>query len=149
MFRQIVALVLVVLVARAHGLTTLQCSDNRPGPQEVIIPGCSVLPCTVPNQSNFNFSVRFAPTFSTNTLTVDATATLHGLFLPYELPAHLRNGCNHIDTSCPLASGQTVTLSAAAPVEAPLTGVTVRMEFEITGDGGQVAVCFAATVTLT
>uniref|UniRef100_A0A182JJH2 MD-2-related lipid-recognition domain-containing protein n=1 Tax=Anopheles atroparvus TaxID=41427 RepID=A0A182JJH2_ANOAO len=147
MLKQTVALVLV-FSAVAQGLQVLQCSNNRPAPQEVVIPGCTNLPCPVPNQSDFNFSVRFAPSFPTNSLTVDVRASLLGLFLPYEVPDHLRNGCNNIDTSCPLTAGQSVTLSGNAPVEAPLTGVTVTMEFEITGDGGQVAVCFAATVTI-
>uniref|UniRef100_A0A182XW59 MD-2-related lipid-recognition domain-containing protein n=1 Tax=Anopheles stephensi TaxID=30069 RepID=A0A182XW59_ANOST len=145
MFKQVVAVVLL-FSAVVQGLQTIQCSNNRPGPQEVIIPGCSSLPCSVPNQSDFNFSVRFAPTFPTNTLTVDVRASLLGLFLPYEVPEHLRNGCNNINQSCPLSAGQSVTLTGNAPVEAPLTGVTVTMEFEITGDGGQVAVCFAATM---
>ncbi|XP_053671887.1 uncharacterized protein LOC128722090 [Anopheles nili] len=148
MFKSIVAVVLL-FSAVAQGLEVIQCSNNRPTPQEVIIPGCSSLPCSVPNQSDFNFSVRFAPTFPTNSLTVDVRASLLGLFLPYEVPESLRNGCNNINTSCPLTAGQSVTLTGNAPVEAPLTGVTVTMEFEITGDGGQVAVCFAATVTLT
>ncbi|XP_058117074.1 mite group 2 allergen Lep d 2-like [Anopheles ziemanni] len=147
MMKQVAALVLV-FSAVAQGLQVLQCSDNRPGPQEVIIPGCSNLPCQVPNRSDFNFSVRFAPTFPTSSLTVDVRASLLGLFLPYEVPENLRNGCNNIDTSCPLTAGQSVTLTGNAPVEAPLTGVTVTMEFEIVGDGGQVAVCFAATVTI-
>ncbi|XP_035778327.1 uncharacterized protein LOC118459236 [Anopheles albimanus] len=148
MLRQAVVLV-VVFAAVTHGLQVIQCSNNRPLPDEVIIPGCGSLPCSVPNQSDFNFSVRFAPTFPTSSLTVDVRASLLGLFLPYEVPEHLRNGCNNINTSCPLAAGQSVTLTGNAPVEAPLTGVTVTMEFEITGDGGQVATCFAATVTLT
>uniref|UniRef100_A0A182KBS6 MD-2-related lipid-recognition domain-containing protein n=1 Tax=Anopheles christyi TaxID=43041 RepID=A0A182KBS6_9DIPT len=143
MFKQIVAVVLL-FGAVAQGLEIIQCSNNRPTPQEVTVPGCASLPCSVPNQSDFNFSVRFAPTFPTNTLTVDVRASLLGLFLPYEVPEHLRNGCNNINTSCPLPAGQSVTLTGNAPVEAPLTGVTVTMEFEITGDGGQVAVCFIA-----
>uniref|UniRef100_A0A182PSP0 MD-2-related lipid-recognition domain-containing protein n=1 Tax=Anopheles epiroticus TaxID=199890 RepID=A0A182PSP0_9DIPT len=145
MFKQIVAVVLL-FGAVAQGLEIIQCSNNRPTPQEVTVPGCNSLPCSVPNQSDFNFSVRFAPTFPTSTLTVDVRASLLGLFLPYEVPDHLRNGCNNINASCPLVAGQSVTLTGTAPVEAPLTGVTVTMEFEITGDGGQVAVCFAATM---
>uniref|UniRef100_A0A023EF43 Putative niemann-pick type c2 n=1 Tax=Aedes albopictus TaxID=7160 RepID=A0A023EF43_AEDAL len=143
------SLILVAaLLATALGLEVHRCGDDYPHPTQVTVPGCNVMPCEVPNLSDFSFSVAFAPPFATNTLAVDVTATLGDFNLPYEMPDQLRDGCANIDASCPLAAGQQVTLSGTAPVEAPITRVTVTMRFEVTGDGGQKAMCFAADVRL-
>ncbi|XP_062540100.1 mite group 2 allergen-like Ixo r 2 [Armigeres subalbatus] len=143
-----VLILVAALIATAQAIVVHSCGDGYPNPTQVIVPGCSVMPCDVPNLTDFSFSVRFASPFPTNTLDVDVTATLGGFNLPYETPEHLRDGCANIDGSCPLAAGQEVTLTGTAPVEAPLVNVTVRLRFEITGDGGQPAVCFAADVRL-
>ncbi|XP_065074226.1 uncharacterized protein LOC135698264 [Ochlerotatus camptorhynchus] len=140
--------ILAAILATAFAVEVHRCGDDYPHPAQVTVPGCNVMPCEVPNLSDFSFSVRFAQPVPTNTLTVDVTATLGEFNLPYDTPEHLRDGCANIDASCPLAAGQEVTLSGTAPVEAPLTRVTVRMRFEINGDGGQKAVCFAADVRL-
>ncbi|EAT38120.1 AAEL009953-PA [Aedes aegypti] len=143
-----IILLVAALCATALGIDVHSCGDDYPHPTQVIVPGCNVMPCEVPNLSDFSFSVRFAPSFPTGTLAVDVSATLGDFNLPYETPDHLRDGCANIDGSCPLAAGQEVTLSGTAPVEAPLTRVTVRLRFEITGDGGQKAVCFAADMVM-
>ncbi|KAL1384635.1 hypothetical protein pipiens_013016 [Culex pipiens pipiens] len=141
-------LILLAVLGAASTLEVHRCGDDYPHPTLVTVPGCNVMPCEVPNLTDFNFSVRFAPPTATNTLTVEASARLGDFNVPYETPEHLRDGCANIDASCPLAAGQEVTLTGTAPVEAPLTRVTVRMRFEITGDGGAKATCFAADVRL-
>ncbi|XP_053682143.1 uncharacterized protein LOC128732792 [Sabethes cyaneus] len=141
-------IVLAAVLSTAIAIDVHSCGDDYPHPLQVTIPGCNVMPCEVPNQSDISFSVRFAPSFATATLAVNVTATLADFNLPYETPEHLRDGCANIDASCPLAAGQEVTLAGTAPVEAPLTRVTVRMRFEIAGDSGQKVVCFAADVRL-
>ncbi|XP_058812964.1 uncharacterized protein LOC131677259 [Topomyia yanbarensis] len=140
--------VLVIFVATTVSVEVHRCGEGFPHPLQVTIPGCNVMPCEVPNLTDISFGVRFAPPFPTSMLAVNVTATLGEFNLPYETPEHLRDGCANIDASCPLASGQQVILTGTAPVEAPLTRVTVRMRFEIGGDGGQSAVCFAADVRL-
>ncbi|XP_055588063.1 uncharacterized protein LOC129740418 [Uranotaenia lowii] len=140
-------LFLCAFLAQALAINFHRC-DNLPAPTSVVVPGCTVMPCEVPNLTDFSFAVHFASPFATGSLDVDVSARLGDFNLPYFTPDHLRNGCNNINAQCPLAAGQSVVLSGTAPVEAPLTRVTVTMRFEITGDEGRPVACFAADVRL-
>ncbi|XP_058452084.1 uncharacterized protein LOC131430839 [Malaya genurostris] len=145
---KVILCLLVIAVTTAQAIDVHQCGGEFQSPIRVTIPGCDVMPCEIPNQTDMSFEVLFAPSFPTSTLAVNVTATLGDFNLPYETPDHLRNGCDNIDASCPLVTGQEVTLKGTAPVEAPLTNVTVRMRFEIDGDDDRSVICFAADVRL-
>lgn len=71
----------------------------------------------------------------TQKLRAHARAFLEGYQLPYDVPKEDLNACEFLkNATCPLQKGVIVHYELIAPVDAPVTGPTVDMEFELIGD---------------
>lgn len=86
---------------------------------------------------------------STTTLTATAKAFLEDILLPYDVPKNRRDACKHLkNAECPLTEGQQVHYELVAPVDAPMAGPTVDLQFELVDDSGKDVFCLKAKVTI-
>lgn len=84
----------------------------------------------------------------TETLTAAATAFLDDIVLPYEVPKNRQDACKFLKNGqqCPLETGTHVHYELVAPVDAPITGPTVDLQFELKDDTGKDVFCIRAKV---
>lgn len=102
---------------------------------------------------NIHFAVRLAAnkTFclaeETKKLRAHARAYLENLLLPYDVPKEDLNACNFLkNATCPLQKGEIVHYELIAPVDAPMPGPTVDMEFELIADNEKTVFCLRCKV---
>lgn len=78
-----------------------------------------------------------------------AKAFLEDVMLPYDVPKNRRDACPHLkNAECPLVPGQQVHYELVAPVDAPITGPTVDLQFELIDDDNKDVFCLRAKVTI-
>lgn len=66
------------------------------------------------------------------------------------MPKEDLDACNFLkNASCPLQQGEIVHYELIAPVDAPIAGPTVDLEFELIGDNGKVVFCLKCKVRIT
>lgn len=141
---------------------------KRPLPLNVFVEGCEKEPCDVTNKRNihfgidflvgmccivylldvvFNFFYHYLKERPTETLTAAATAFLDDIVLPYEVPKNRQDACKFLkNAQCPLTAGMQVHYELVAPVDAPITGPTVDLQFELKDDTGKDVFCIKAKV---
>lgn len=95
--------------------------------------------------SNFTlFSARDSQTLAANIKIV-----LGSLVIPFTLTEEDQNACNGlIDASCPVYADKPLRYGLELVVDAPITGVTVELEFFLTDDSGERSMCFRYSQTI-
>lgn len=74
---------------------------------------------------------------------------LGSLQIPFTLSEHDRNACNGLqNTQCPIEAGTTLVYALGMPVEAPIVGVTVDLQFHLADDRGNRVVCYRYAQTI-
>lgn len=69
------------------------------------------------------------------------------IILPYDVPKSRQDACKYIkNANCPLEIGQKVHYELVAPVDAPVTGPIVELQFELKDDSGKDVFCLKAKV---
>ncbi|XP_055697253.1 uncharacterized protein LOC129798240 [Phlebotomus papatasi] len=145
MFRYVFAVILL-----AGGISgdlmdgIYSCPNNVPLPLDVYVYGCEQLPCHVHNGEIVYFEMDFLVRNSTVTITPGVSIVLGPLEIPYELPEEYLIGCNSLigDISCPLFANDVARYGLGMKVEAPVSGVTVNLEFWLEDDWGHRIVCY-------
>lgn len=83
----------------------------------------------------------------TKKLRAHAKAFLDGVALPYDVPNEDLNACNFLkNATCPLQKGEIVHYELIVPVDAPVTGPTVELEFELIADNDKIVFCLKCKV---
>lgn len=85
----------------------------------------------------------------TEKLRAHAEAFLDNVQLPYDVPKDDLDACKFLkNAECPLKKGQQVHYELIAPVDAPITGPTVDLKFELKDDHDNSVFCLRAKVTI-
>lgn len=65
------------------------------------------------------------------------------------MPKEDLNACEFLkNATCPLQKGEIVHYELVAPVNAPMAGPTVELEFELIGDNGTIVFCLRCKVRI-
>lgn len=110
-----------------------------------------VLISTYTIQTTFSFvSQKFSLIAEeTENLRAHARAFLEGVLLPYDVPKEDLDACKFLkNASCPLQKGEIVHYELIAPVDAPMAGPTVDLEFELIGDNSKIVFCLRCKVRI-
>ncbi|KAG4076398.1 hypothetical protein HA402_005841 [Bradysia odoriphaga] len=133
-----------------YALEVRSCSSKKPLPLSVEVDGCNKEPCKVINKSNIHFAINFEVPEETEKLRAHAKAFLEGVLLPYDVPKEDLDACKFLkNATCPLQKGEIVHYELIAPVNAPMAGPTVDLEFELIGDDDKIAFCVRCKVRIT
>jgi hypothetical protein len=99
---------------------------------------------------NDNSTISILPAHSTNKLTAVVDAFLNGIKLPFTMPKDLANGCTQglQNTKCPLEAQQAVRYHLSAPVNAPVSNVTVTIEFSLLDETKAIISCVRVDILL-
>ena len=72
-----------------------------------------------------------------------------GISIPFELPPDATMACNELsNTRCPLKQGQFVNYAVNLPIEAPVSGPKIIIEYKLLDDTGYPASCFKGAVKI-
>ncbi|XP_059610950.1 uncharacterized protein LOC132257911 [Phlebotomus argentipes] len=120
------------------------CDNNVPLPLDVYVYGCDSLPCIVHNGDTVYFEMDFLVHEFTPILTANVSIVLGPLQIPFALPEEDQNACNGLigDIRCPVFSGDVPRYGLGMKVEAPVSGVTVVLEFWLEDYNRKRVVCY-------
>jgi ML domain len=123
-------------------VTSLSGPNGAPMPTKVTVPNCDEAPCKIVNKQSFDFTMEFVAAFPAKKLTNQVNAFVMGINTGYKLPDKSLNACSGIQ--CPLLGGESLGYGLSVPVQAPMTGVTVTIEYTLLADDKKVMLCFRA-----
>ncbi|XP_055676915.1 uncharacterized protein LOC129786089 [Lutzomyia longipalpis] len=120
------------------------CPNNVPLPLDVYVYGCDSLPCWVHNGDIVYFEMDFRVERFTQTLKPGVSLILGPLQIPFEIPPEDQDACGGLIgiVRCPLYQDDIARYGLGMKVEAPVSGVTVNLEFWLEDDWGQRVVCY-------
>uniref|UniRef100_A0A336K7E5 CSON000565 protein n=1 Tax=Culicoides sonorensis TaxID=179676 RepID=A0A336K7E5_CULSO len=145
----VVDLLFESIIIKTTALEVRACGGKKPLPLGVEVDGCEKEPCKVVNKKKIHFAIDFEAPEDTNTLKAHAEAYLDNVQLPYEVPKEDLNACKFLkNTECPIKKGQQIHYELIAPVDAPVTGPTVDLKFELKDEHGNSVFCIKAKVTI-
>lgn len=145
----------------AFALEVRTCSSKKSLPLSIDVDGCQKEPCKAVNKKTIHFAINFEvcklhPAYfhcitilynffsaeEIQKLRAHARAFLEGVQLPYEVPKEDFDACKFLkNATCPLQKGEIVHYELIVPVNAPVTGPTVDMEFELIADNEIIIFC--------
>jgi hypothetical protein len=139
-------------------------------PLRLHIAGCSKQPCHHTNGDDlimdFDFITRklfldyqlnrtislfffLFPAQATSNLTAAIVIRVFGLPFEFELPDEAIEACLELtNTNCPLKKGQFVNYAVNLPIESPVAGPKINIEFKLLDETGYPASCFKGEVKI-
>ncbi|XP_026467104.1 NPC intracellular cholesterol transporter 2 homolog a-like [Ctenocephalides felis] len=137
--------VLAIIVPLAVQATKVaKCDRNTPLPDSVEVAGCDRLPCSLKRGTDSLTEVKLTLPSDTATLAPYVKAKVGGLTVPYPLPPHLNNACDHLNdgAQCPLKKGDQVTYNLKVPVLQSYPSINLDLMVSLVDDSNESVVCF-------
>ncbi|GAB0087615.1 hypothetical protein DMENIID0001_019440 [Sergentomyia squamirostris] len=151
MFKYILASLLFVSWVSGDLMDGIEpCPNNVPLPLDVYVYGCDRLPCHVHNGDIVYFEMDFLVHRFTDQLHPRVSIILGPLQIPFEIPPEDQIGCNSIigTVHCPLFPNDVARYGLGMKVEAPVSGVTINLQFSLEDIWNQTVVCYRREQTV-
>lgn len=112
------------------------------------VEGCDESSCVVTNGSEIMLSAELPVSVGANALTTRLTANVGILNLKMTLPDSVINGCNAFEKGCPIKVGSAEVISTAFVVSAAISNINPVIEFSLTNELGETAMCVRTRIRL-
>ncbi|KAK4325702.1 hypothetical protein Pmani_003646 [Petrolisthes manimaculis] len=137
------SLLLVLLVSYTSATVYQDCGSVGSDVQ-FSVEGCEAPPCLLYRGTTMNIGFQFISSATTDTLTIDATANIGGVEVPWV--GIDTNGC--LSTTCPISAGSSVDWNMPVEILAEYPAITTVVTFKLVDSSGASQTCALLPATL-